>query len=130
MELPWVGRETRREEARPRREAVTAAPPASPGTRPVEAAIEDRELVRRCQAGEESAFRELMRRYRSRAVYLAAQLLRDPHEAEDVAQAGEPRFGAEGDSGGGRAPGSCGSSARSGASAPMPASTPGSTGSW
>jgi RNA polymerase sigma-70 factor, ECF subfamily len=53
---------------------------------PVEGAAEERELVRRCQQGDESAFRELLRRHRSRAVYLAAQILRDRTEAEDVVQ--------------------------------------------
>ncbi len=53
---------------------------------PAEGMAEERELVRRCQQGDESAFRELLRRHRSRAVYLAAQILRDRTEAEDVAQ--------------------------------------------
>ena len=80
MEREWLGRETRREEGRPRREEVPAV--ASREGR----AIDEPQMVRRCQAGEEYAFRELMRRYRGRAVYLATQILRDPHEAEDVAQ--------------------------------------------
>lgn len=53
---------------------------------PAEGVTEERDLVRRCQQGDESAFRELLRRHRSRAVYLAAQILRDPTEAEDVVQ--------------------------------------------
>jgi RNA polymerase sigma-70 factor, ECF subfamily len=53
---------------------------------PAAGVAEERELVRRCQEGEESAFRELLHRYRSRAVYLAAQILHDPTEAEDVVQ--------------------------------------------
>jgi RNA polymerase sigma-70 factor, ECF subfamily len=53
---------------------------------PAEGAAEERELVRLCQQGDESAFRELLLRHRSRAVYLAAQILRDRTEAEDVAQ--------------------------------------------
>jgi RNA polymerase sigma-70 factor (ECF subfamily) len=53
---------------------------------PAEEAVEERELVRGCQRGDESAFRELLRRHRSRAVYMAAQILRDRTEAEDVAQ--------------------------------------------
>src|SRR5207249_6176764 len=51
-----------------------------------EAVIDEAALVRRCQQGDESAFRELMRRHRGRAVYLAAQILRDRTEAEDVVQ--------------------------------------------
>jgi RNA polymerase sigma-70 factor (ECF subfamily) len=43
-------------------------------------------LVRRCRQGDESAYRELLQRYRAPAVYVAAQLLRDSTEAEDVAQ--------------------------------------------
>src|SRR6266852_3349054 len=53
---------------------------------PADAAAEDPALVRRCQRGDEDAFRELMRLYRGRAVYLAAQVLRDRTEAEDVVQ--------------------------------------------
>jgi len=53
---------------------------------PAEAAVEDRMLVRRCQQRDEDAFRELMRRHRGRAVYLAAQILRDRTEAEDIVQ--------------------------------------------
>src|SRR5262249_21635488 len=53
---------------------------------PAEAAAEDRTLVRRCQQRNEDAFRELMRRHRGRAVYLASQILRDRTEAEDIVQ--------------------------------------------
>jgi RNA polymerase sigma-70 factor, ECF subfamily len=53
---------------------------------PAETAAEEPALVLRCQRGDESAFRELMRRHRGRAVYLAAQILRDRTEAEDVVQ--------------------------------------------
>lgn len=53
---------------------------------PADVLAEERALVRRCQQGDENAFRELLRRHRSRAVYLAAQILRDRTEAEDVAQ--------------------------------------------
>jgi RNA polymerase sigma-70 factor, ECF subfamily len=52
---------------------------------PAEAA-EEREWVRRCRQGDEEAFRELLRRYRGRALFLAAQILRDRTEAEDVVQ--------------------------------------------
>jgi RNA polymerase sigma-70 factor (ECF subfamily) len=52
---------------------------------PAEAA-EEREWVRRCRHGDEEAFRGLLRRYRGRALFLAAQILRDRTEAEDVVQ--------------------------------------------
>jgi RNA polymerase sigma-70 factor, ECF subfamily len=53
---------------------------------PAGTAAEEQEFVRRCQMGDETAFRELHRRYRARAVFLAAQLLHDWNEAEDVVQ--------------------------------------------
>src|SRR5260370_28040037 len=80
MEIGSVGWRARREDGVPRRETKPAAGPHA------EALAVDRQLVRRCQAGEEDAFRELMQRYRPRAVYLAAQILGDPHDAEDVVQ--------------------------------------------
>jgi RNA polymerase sigma-70 factor (ECF subfamily) len=43
-------------------------------------------LLCRCRQGDESGYRELLQRYRAPAVYVAAQLLRDPTEAEDVVQ--------------------------------------------
>jgi RNA polymerase sigma-70 factor (ECF subfamily) len=55
--------------------------PAPAGT-----VAEERELIARCQAGDEAAFRELHRRHRARAVFLATQLLQDADEAEDVVQ--------------------------------------------
>jgi RNA polymerase sigma-70 factor (ECF subfamily) len=57
------------------------------GSRPA-AGIEtsDLELVRRVQRGERAAFDLLVRRYQHRVIKLVARLLRDPTEAEDVAQ--------------------------------------------
>jgi RNA polymerase sigma-70 factor (ECF subfamily) len=55
-------------------------------TPPIGAGAEERELIRRCQSGEEAAFRELLRRYRGRAVFLAGHFLGDWNEAEDVVQ--------------------------------------------
>ncbi len=46
----------------------------------------DLELVRRVQRGERAAFDLLVRRYQHRVIKLVARLLRDPAEAEDVAQ--------------------------------------------
>lgn len=56
------------------------------GAREPAEAEEEREWVRRCRQGDEAAFRELLRRYRGRALFLAAQILRDRTEAEDVVQ--------------------------------------------
>jgi RNA polymerase sigma-70 factor (ECF subfamily) len=53
---------------------------------PADGLAEEREWVRRCQQGDERAFRELMRRYRGPAIFLAAQILGDRTEAEDVVQ--------------------------------------------
>lgn len=58
-------------------------PPAS-STGPAE--FEDRELVRRCQAGDVSSFEPLVEKYRQRVWRLAYQVLRDPEEARDCAQ--------------------------------------------
>jgi len=46
----------------------------------------DLELVRRAQKGERGAFDLLVLRYQHKVVKLVARLLRDPTEAEDVAQ--------------------------------------------
>jgi RNA polymerase sigma-70 factor (ECF subfamily) len=46
----------------------------------------DLELVRRVQRGERAAFDLLVLRYQHKVVKLVARLLRDPTEAEDVAQ--------------------------------------------
>jgi RNA polymerase sigma-70 factor (ECF subfamily) len=46
----------------------------------------DLELVRRVQRGERGAFDLLVLRYQHKVVKLVARLLRDPTEAEDVAQ--------------------------------------------
>jgi RNA polymerase sigma-70 factor, ECF subfamily len=51
-----------------------------------ETPVEEGEWIRRCQQGDEQAFAELLRRYRGRAVWLAAQILLDRTEAEDVVQ--------------------------------------------
>jgi RNA polymerase sigma-70 factor, ECF subfamily len=56
------------------------------GAREPAEAEEEREWVRRCRQGDEAAFRELLRRYRGRALFLASQILRDRTEAEDVVQ--------------------------------------------
>jgi RNA polymerase sigma-70 factor (ECF subfamily) len=46
----------------------------------------DRELVAQCQAGEEAAFDELVRRHRARAFHIAYPLLANHEDATEVAQ--------------------------------------------
>ncbi len=57
-------------------------------TSPASAGIErsDLELVRRAQRGERGAFDLLVLRYQHKVIKLVGRLLRDPTEAEDVAQ--------------------------------------------
>ena len=49
-------------------------------------AVSDRELVTRCQAGNDVAFDELVRRHQARAFNVAWQLLRNREDATEVAQ--------------------------------------------
>lgn len=49
-------------------------------------AATDRELVKRCQAGEEAAFDELVLRHRTRAFHIAYPLLQNHEDATEVAQ--------------------------------------------
>jgi RNA polymerase sigma-70 factor (ECF subfamily) len=48
--------------------------------------VDDRELIRRCQAGDIAAFEPLVEKYRQRVWRLAYQVLRDREEAWDCAQ--------------------------------------------
>lgn len=48
--------------------------------------VHDRELVARCQQGDETAFDALVRRHQGRAFNVAYQLLRDREDATEVAQ--------------------------------------------
>lgn len=48
--------------------------------------VSDRNLVERCQAGDEGAFDELVIRHQQRAFNVAYQLLRDREDATEVAQ--------------------------------------------
>jgi RNA polymerase sigma-70 factor (ECF subfamily) len=61
--------------------------PAEDDSRPI-AGVEqsDLELVKRAQRGERGAFDLLVLRYQHKVIKLVARLLRDPAEAEDVAQ--------------------------------------------
>src|SRR5712671_6755825 len=53
-------------------------------TEPTE--VSDRELVARCQAGDDRAFDTLVLRHQQRALNVAYQLLRDREDATEVAQ--------------------------------------------
>ena len=59
-----------------------------PKTEPADAReqVADRELVARCQAGEDAAFDTLVLRHQQRALNVAYQLLRDYEDAAEVAQ--------------------------------------------
>ncbi|MCX7572058.1 sigma-70 family RNA polymerase sigma factor [Tumebacillus sp. DT12] len=48
--------------------------------------MEDHELVEAARTGEPSAFSELVRRHRARAVGMAQAMVRDPHLADDIVQ--------------------------------------------
>jgi RNA polymerase sigma-70 factor, ECF subfamily len=60
--------------------------PDSSQTSPISGAKTDLILVEQTLAGDASAFDELVTRYRDRVYTLACHLLRNPHDAEDVAQ--------------------------------------------
>ncbi len=62
----------------------TTSPPSSEALRPGEKA--DGELIRACQAGDESAFAELVQRYHGRAYWVAYGLVNSQEEAQDVIQ--------------------------------------------
>lgn len=51
-----------------------------------EAIVEEAQCVARCRAGDETALAMLIDRHRNRLIRTASNLLRDRHEAEDVAQ--------------------------------------------
>ncbi|MGX2040874.1 RNA polymerase sigma factor RpoE [Methylocaldum sp. MU1018] len=48
--------------------------------------IDDRELVRRVQQGDRSAFDRLVRKYQAKLLQLIGRYIKDPHESWDVAQ--------------------------------------------
>jgi RNA polymerase sigma-70 factor (ECF subfamily) len=66
-------------------DAQGARGPAGPGWGHL-GALDERELIRRCQAGEVAAFEPLVEKYRQRIWRLAYQILRDREEAWDCAQ--------------------------------------------
>src|SRR5262244_4236539 len=67
---------------------ASETPPGSAGPAglPEPTGIDERELIRRCQTGDASAFEPLVERYRQRVWRLAYQILRDREEAWDCAQ--------------------------------------------
>src|SRR5690242_14842995 len=66
---------------------ASETPPGSgPAGLPEPTGIDERELIRRCQAGDASAFEPLVGKYRQRVWRLAYQVLHDREEAWDVAQ--------------------------------------------
>lgn len=78
--------------------AAPSPDPGAPSSHGNEAG-EDRELVRRAQAGDEAAFRRLVDRHADRAYALALRIVRTASDAEEVAQdafvrawRGLPRF--------------------------------------
>jgi RNA polymerase sigma-70 factor, ECF subfamily len=50
------------------------------------AALDEDELVRRAQASDQAAFREIVERYQDKVFSLVGRLLRNREEAEDIAQ--------------------------------------------
>jgi RNA polymerase sigma-70 factor (ECF subfamily) len=50
------------------------------------AASEDAALVKRAQSGDQMAFREIVERYKTRVMSFVYRILRNPNDAEDVAQ--------------------------------------------
>jgi RNA polymerase sigma-70 factor (ECF subfamily) len=70
---------------------MEAPPPAmaggpTGGEAPVDPRAEERELVRRAQAGDERAFRRLVEMHGDRASALALRIVRSPSDAEEDAQ--------------------------------------------
>ncbi len=73
---------SRTSSTRPR---INPEDPSSPEVQPCEAAIDAR-LVRRFLAGDESAFTEIVTRYRGRIYGLTLNLLRNAADAEEITQ--------------------------------------------
>ena len=68
---------------------VPASRPSDRAARSAASALEalhDAELVRRFQAGDESAFVEIMTRYREKIFTVALSLLRNRSDAEEMSQ--------------------------------------------
>lgn len=50
------------------------------------ASTEDTEIIRRCQKGDEEAFKNLVERYQSKAIWIAYQMVNNYEEARDISQ--------------------------------------------
>ncbi|MDF9828415.1 RNA polymerase sigma-70 factor (ECF subfamily) [Ereboglobus sp. PH5-10] len=66
--------------------SVASTPEMTPSEITAREAAHDRELVSRFRAGEESAFTEIMERYRTRIFGLANNLLHNAADAEEITQ--------------------------------------------
>jgi len=66
--------------------ATAAAAALKPAAAKAPGAPDDRELVRRAQAGDKEAFEELVRRHQHRVFAVAGGILRRREDVEDVAQ--------------------------------------------
>src|ERR1700741_3927253 len=66
--------------------ATAAAPVLRPAAAKAPGALDDRELVRRAQAGDKEAFEELVRRHQQRVFAVASGILRRREDVEDIAQ--------------------------------------------
>ncbi len=66
--------------------ATAAAPVLRPATAKAPGAPDDRELVRRAQAGDKEAFEGLVRRHQHRVFAVAGGILRRREDVEDIAQ--------------------------------------------
>lgn len=66
--------------------ATAAAPVLRPAAAKAASAPDDRELVRRAQAGDKEAFEELVRRHQHRVFAVAGGILRRREDVEDIAQ--------------------------------------------
>jgi RNA polymerase sigma-70 factor, ECF subfamily len=66
--------------------ATAAAPALRPAAAKAASARDDRDLVRRAQAGDKEAFEELVRRHQHRVFAVAGGILRRREDVEDIAQ--------------------------------------------
>jgi RNA polymerase sigma-70 factor (ECF subfamily) len=66
--------------------ATAAAPALRPAAAKAPSAPDDRDLVRRAQAGDKEAFEELVRRHQHRVFAVAGGILRRREDVEDIAQ--------------------------------------------
>src|SRR6201995_2596039 len=65
---------------------ITPSAAVAAAARKAATPVDDRELVRRAQAEDQSAFEELVRRHQHRVVAVAGGILRQREDVEDIAQ--------------------------------------------